>query len=154
MRKICPTTAFKQALPIFEELVKAGSPWVKTRRRSWSIAWRSAPRSRPGHSAREASVSAPAHLPEREEEGERAAGEQAGEAGAGVNHFLAAKGRRAVRRGFHEEQGRSAAATRARVCPKQNCWRRQVPGKGCAWMVTSVALLAEAMEPFMAAVVL
>ena len=41
--------------------------------------------SRPGHSAREASVSAPAHLPEREEEGEQAAGEagEAGEAGAG-----------------------------------------------------------------------
>ena len=56
--------------------------------------------------AREASVSAPAHLPEREEEGERAAGE-AGEAGAGGNHFLAAKGRQAARRGFHEEQRRS-----------------------------------------------
>ena len=46
-------------------------------------------RSRPGHSAREVSVSAPAHLPEREEEGKRAAGE-AGEVGAGGNHFLRA----------------------------------------------------------------
>ena len=66
------------------------------------------PRSRPGHSAREASVSAPAHFPELEEEGER--GERAGEAGAGeagAANLLAAKGRRAARGGFHEEQGSS-----------------------------------------------
>ena len=51
-------------------------------------------RSRPGHSAREASVSAPAHLPEREEEGERGDCELA----------------------------TVSSATQARVCPKQNCW--------------------------------
>ena len=90
---------------------------------------------------REVSVSAPAHLPEREEEGERAAGE----AGAGGNHFLAAKGRRAARGGFYGTRplpSSTAAttfwfpvssATQARVCPKQNCWSaftgwgRQVP---------------------------
>ena len=97
----------KQALPIFEELVKAGQEPAGEDYPATNLEHRlvGSPRSRPGHSAREASVSAPAHLPELEEEGERGAGE-AGER-AGGNHLLAAKGRRAARRGFHEEQGRS-----------------------------------------------
>ena len=101
----------KQALPIFAELVKAGQepvgedyPATNLERRlaEWLVAAKP-----PRHSAREASVSAPAHLPELEEEGERAGAGEAGEAGAGGNRFLAAKGRRAARRGFPEEQGRS-----------------------------------------------
>ena len=90
----------KQALPIFEELVKAFQEPVGEDYPATELEHRLN-----GHSAREASVSAPAHLPEREEEGKRAG--EAGEAGAGGNHFLAAKGRRAARGGFYEEQGRS-----------------------------------------------
>ena len=100
----------KQALPIFEELVKAepvGEDYPATELEHRLAEWLER-RAAAGHSAREASVSA--HLPQREEEGERGEGGEragAGEAGAGGNHFLAAKGRRAARGGFHEEQGRS-----------------------------------------------
>ena len=56
-----------KALPIFEELVKAGRlPGDELGASPGGVV--GSPRSRPGHSAREASVSAPAHLPELEEE--------------------------------------------------------------------------------------
>ena len=77
----------KQALPIFEELVKAGQEPVGE-----------------DYPATELEHRLAEWLERRAAAGERAG---AGEAGAGGNHFLAAKGRRAARGGFHEEQGRS-----------------------------------------------
>ena len=67
----------KQALPIFEELVNAGQEPVGEDYPPTELEYVvGSLRSRPGRSAREASVSAPAHLPEREEEGERPARER------------------------------------------------------------------------------
>ena len=102
----------KQALPIFEELVKAGQEPAGENYPATNLEHRLVEWLDRREAAREASVSAPAHLLELEEEGGRGErgeqgerGERAGEAGAG--NFLAAKGRRAARGGFHEEQGRS-----------------------------------------------
>ena len=95
--RYCPTTASaaSRLCPSLKNSSRpARSPRVKTTRRRKSPGGVvGSPRSRPGHSAREASVSAPAHLPELEEEGGRGErGERAGAGEAGAGNFLAAKG--------------------------------------------------------------
>ena len=115
-------------------------------------------RSRPGHSTREASVSAPAHLPEREEEGDRPAGERpagAGEAGplcwAEPEDFMKNNAAPIFHSSNHVLVPCQFRHTGAGVSEAEllHCLYRvgddKYQGKGCAWMAWR--LVGQAQPP-------